>query len=384
MKKSALALTAAFLASFEAAAAEDVVKVSGSACEIFNANQPKSSVRVRVTDKASYNAVAQIPSLAELKSQMLELDYNVIIYNLVDNYVQNMSVKTTSQDENELCVEVTGAIPAVDIVNVIANYSPANPAPDYDFKKENGIIVEKAEPYKENLPSTADIMYNGKEEFNKIAEPSSAPIAYQPEENTESAKVEPQNIIATNQPIYQPEGETKKAENTYIVPDLSDVMVDDNYNYTPEEEQKNLNALVYVAPVEFSNNTHSSKPIGVVKDLFSNEDVYTLLDNPDGADYVITSKVLKAKIDPINSQTKRMQMVVSIELKINGADGSISDHQNRFVLFENGENEQEVAMNLLKKLLRKAAENIFPRIEQNESKRDKRPFLTPAKSSAGL
>ena len=172
MKKQLFACAAlATLLSF-AAQAEDMVKVSGSACEIFSSNQLKPSVRVRVTDKASYNAVSQIPSLTELRSQLLEHDYNVIVYNLVDNYVQNMSVKTTSQDDNELCVEVTGFIPAEDIVTVIANYSPSNPAPEYDFKKANGIIEEKHKPMKQSKPSDAPVMYDGAKDFNKIPEPS--------------------------------------------------------------------------------------------------------------------------------------------------------------------------------------------------------------------
>ena len=102
-------------------AQEDVVNISGIACEIFDSSQPMSSVRVRVTDKASYNAVSQIPSLIELRQNLLEHDFNVIIYDLVDNHVQNMDVKTTSQDANELCVQVTGAIPVQDIVNIVAN-----------------------------------------------------------------------------------------------------------------------------------------------------------------------------------------------------------------------------------------------------------------------
>lgn len=355
------------------AAEEDMIKVTGSACEIFNSNQSKSSVRVRVTDKASYNAVSQIPSLMELRSQILEHDYNVIVYNLVDNYVQNMAVRTTSQDANELCVEVTGAVPASDIVTVIANYSPVNPAPEYDFKKANGIIEEKHEPLKENKPSEAEVMYNGPQDFNKIAPPSTAEIAYEPQE-------EPQVQAEPSVPeVYAPE----KAETEAVLEEKAETAP------APEAEKENISipvlddepvkALVYIAPVAFNNNTHTSKPLGVLKDFFVNEDLYTLLDNPDGADYVITSKVLKAKIDPINQKTRRMQMVVSVELKISGADGSISDHQNRFVLFENGENEQEVAMNLLKKLLQKSGEKLIIRIEQNEEKRADRPFLTPAR-----
>lgn len=361
-----------------AAAEEDMVKVTGSACEIFNSNQSKSSVRVRVTDKASYNAVSQIPSLLELRSQILEHDYNVIIYNLVDNYVQNMAVRTTSQDTNELCVEVTGAIPAADIVTVIANYSPTNPAPEYDFKKANGIVEEKHEPLKENKPSEAEVMYNGPQEFDKIAAPSNAEIAYEPEdvppEPVVQAEISAPEVYAPENTSDESIGQTAEAPEPEPVPAQAqeDVVI-------PIFDDEPAKALVYIAPVAFNNNTHTSKPLGVLKEFFVNEDIYTLLENPDGADYMITSKVLKAKIDPINQKTRRMQMVVSVELKINGADGAISDHQNRFVLFENGENEQEVAMNLLKKLLQKSGEKLIIRIEQNEAKRADRPFLTPAK-----
>jgi len=361
-----------------AAAEEDMIKVSGSACEIFNSSQSKSSVRVRVTDKASYNAVSQIPSLMELRSQILEHDYNVIVYNLVDNYVQNMAVRTTSQDANELCVEVTGAVPAADIVTVIANYSPTNPAPEYDFKKANGIIEEKNEPLKENKPSEAEVMYNGPEDFDKTPEPSRAEIAYKPEEDAVNPAPQPQMPAAE---VYVPEGgENAPAEKTEQTAAAAAVQPEPAPAPAPVfDDDEPAKALVYIAPVAFSNNTHTSKPLGVLKEFFVNEDVYTLLDNPDGADYVISSKVLKAKIDPVNQKTRRLQMVVSVELKINGADGSISDHQNRFVLFENGQNEQEVAMNLLKKLLQKSGEKLIIRIEQNEAKRVDRPFLTPAR-----
>ena len=397
MKKEFFVCTA--LATFFAfsARAEDMVKVVGSACEIFSSNQFKPSIRVRVTDKASYNAVSQIPSLAELRSQLLEHDYNVIVYNLVDNYVQNMSVKTTSQDENELCVEVTGYIPAEDIVTVIANYSPSNPAPEYDFKKANGIVEEKHRTIKESKPTEAAVMYDGKKDFDKISTPSKAPIAYAPESSEEpKIKVEkkpdtqkeekivyqpdtPSAVAVEKTKTEEPAKEDVKSDNkdeVYIVPE--------NAKFPEPVIEEPAKALVYIAPVEFSNNTHSSKPIDVLKEFFGNEDNYTLLNNIDGADYTITSKVLKAKIDKLNAKTNRMQMVVSTTLKINGADGSIVDHQNRFVLFESGENEQEVAMNLLRKLLQKSGQKIIERIEQNEVNRKNRPFLMPAKISGGL
>ena len=380
MKKHLFALLVAFFIAMPQAFADDTIKISGKSCEIYNNTTPKSSIRVKVTDKASYNAVSQIPSLVKLKSQMLEHDFNVIVYNLVDNYVQNISVKTVDQSDDELCVEVTGFIPEADIAAVVADYSPSNPAPEYDFAKANNVVEEANTPFVEDKPSVAEVMYNGPHDFDKVPEPSMAPIAYEPEPDvvddtlsqnnatvteTSVANDEQQDDIITISENSEPEAETPTEHGEYT-PDI-----------TIEEAQK---SLVYVGPVEFSNNTHSSKPVDVIKNLFDNEEVYTILEHPDGADYTISSKVLKAKIDQINAQTRRLQMVVSAELRIKGADGSIADHQNRFVLFNSDENEQEVAMNLLRKLLFKSGKKLFARVEQNERKRHGREFLLPAKT----
>lgn len=359
MKKQLILLLSIWLSCMSEAFAEGVVKVSGTACENYAANQSKTSIRVRVTDKASFNAVSQIPSLAKLKPQMLEHDFNVIVYNLVDNYVQNMAVKNVKNNENELCVEVTGSIPENDVTTVIADYSPTNPAPEYDFEKANGITEENNDSYIGDEPTHADVMYNGPEDFDNVPPPTKAPIAYEDEIEDFSAD-QPLNVAI----ISEPEAENTEPE-----------AVDNTATATEDD----LNALVYVAPVEFTNNTHSSTPIDVIKRLFSNDDLYTIVEYPDGADYTITSKVLKAKIDQINSQTRRLQMVVSAELKIKGADATMSDYQNRFVLFNSDENEQEVAMNLLRKLLFKSGKKLFARADQNERKRRGQDFLSPAK-----
>lgn len=332
--------------AFSAHASDDMIKVSGNACEIFDNEQQTSSVRVKVTDKASYNAVSQIPSLAELRPNMLEHDFNVAVYDIVDNHLQNLAVKTTSQDANEICVEVTGEVSSQDIVTIIANNSPSPAAKEYNFAKENGIIQEENTPFEEDsAPTEAKVMYNGEQDFAKIEEPTAAPVAYQ---------------------------------DTTETPNISENDSQKNIDISQDDEDISLpKALVYIGPVEFSNNTHSYKPISVLKDFFKNEDIYTILDSPDGADYIITPKVLKAKIDPIDQQNRRLQMVVSTELKINNTDGSISDHQNRFVLFSKDRNEQEEAMNLLKKLLQKSGERLVQRIEQNENKISRGSFLKP-------
>ena len=147
----------------------------------------------------------------------------------------------------------------------------------------------------------------------------------------------------------------------------------------PAVEEK---ANVYVGPVEFNNNTHSAKPSQVLKDMFADTEGYRLVDNPGAAGYVFLPKVLKAKVDALNSQTKRIQMVVSLQLQVQNSSISFSEHQNRFVLFESGENEQEIAQKLLHKLLRKAGRKLFEKVEQAEAKRKAQglpQIITPSK-----
>jgi hypothetical protein len=310
--------------SHQVYAENDVVKVKGEACEKFSDSQSKSSVRVRVTDKASYNAVSKVEDLKEIRSKMMEHDFNVIVYNLVDNYVQDLMVRTVNQNNEELCVEVTGEIPAAEIVNVIANYSATEPAPEYDFKKAND--VEEIE-------------------LEEILDES-------------AVETEPEADI-----LYEPTEEV-----------LEQVMEE------PVDGNIDMRAKVYIAPVEFYNNTSSQKSSEVLREFFNNPELYSFTEDKDIADYIILPRVLKAKIDPINAKTKRLQMVVSVELKTNLSDASVTEHQNRFVLFEEGEEEQDVAQNLLKKLMQKSGEKIQSRVDQYERKRRNLslpPIITP-------
>lgn len=314
-------------------AEEGLVQIKGEACEKFTPNQSKSTVRVRVTDKASYRAVSRLETLSGIRSKMLEHDFNVVVYNLVDNYVQDLMVKTISQTDDELCVEVSGEIPSADINKVIENYSAETPAPEYDIKAAAGIEEISLDEISE-LP----------DESEAIPEPD-AEILYQ----------------ATEEEIAEIDAAAQAEE----IP-------------VSTEEEK---GLVYVAPVEFYNNTHSYKSADALREIFTDAELLTVVEDKDTALYTLSPKVLKAKVDSLNAKTKRLQMVVSVELKITGSEVSVTEHQNRFVLFEEGETEQEVAQNLLRKLLQKAGEKLYQRIDQMERKRQNivlPPIITPA------
>ena len=97
----------------------DVTSVYGANCEKVKPGEARSTVRVRVTDKASYLAVSQLPDLKNARVELNEHDYNVMVYNLVDNNIEDMAVRTTKQTPEEICVEVTGYISGQNIFAAI-------------------------------------------------------------------------------------------------------------------------------------------------------------------------------------------------------------------------------------------------------------------------
>ena len=420
----------------------DIVKIKGEACEKFVPGQSTSSIRVRVTDKASYKAVSQVENLADVRSRMLEHDFNVIVYNLVDNYVRDLMVRTTSQNDKELCVKVTGALLASDIDTVVANYSPNTPAPEYDIKEAAGIEEEVLTEEDELEPAVpaepdAEVLYSGPEELEQERQAAEAaetetalsteilpggenalPVVYgggeevKAEESAPSPAAGTEETAASDDALSEneemslgelppPPAETPEAVETNasanetrptaeVEPEMPATaptpVTAENVQPAaqpaapvPAVEEK---ANVYVGPVEFNNNTHSAKPSQVLKDMFADTEGYRLVDNPGAAGYVFLPKVLKAKVDALNSQTKRIQMVVSLQLQVQNSSISFSEHQNRFVLFESGENEQEIAQKLLHKLLRKAGRKLFEKVEQAEAKRKAQglpQIITPSK-----
>lgn len=257
---------------------EDVITIYGNACEKFKDDESKASSRVRVTDKASFIAVSDLPDLSDLKDKMSEHDFNVMIYNIMDNYVEDMAVRTSKQDSANICVEITGFISRDNLLDAIMNSQVTSP---------------REEP---------------KVEVKKEPEPVAAPV---------------------------------------------------------EEVKK---ALVYIAPTEFYNGTKSENYAELVRNKFINNSLFGMTANEEDAKYVIVPKVLRAKVEAINDDTNRMQMVAAIELKIPETKASVSEHQNKFVLFTSDEDEQKVAFELMKDLFEKASNPILAKVESQEKK----------------
>ena len=77
----------------------------GHACEDIKANEGKSAARIKVNDKAGFDAVSKLDLLQKHKNNFNEHDFNVMIYELIDSALEGISVQTISEDERQICVE---------------------------------------------------------------------------------------------------------------------------------------------------------------------------------------------------------------------------------------------------------------------------------------
>ena len=293
----------------------EVMSVYATTCEDIKPNEAKSSVRVRATDKASFKAVENLAQMQEYRNQYPTHDFNVLVYKIVDNYLEDLTIRTTEQTSDQLCVEVTGYLQEKNIKAAI---------------NEN---MQKHENTKTDYPQALEIE-NRKDALQPIV-----------------TDLPPKPEITIKKEIA---AETALEENATIA------------------EGK---AKVFIGPTTFFNNTSTDVFISEIQQNLQQEKNVTFISDEKSADYIIKSKVLRAKVDPINSKTNRLQMVIAVDLTKLANGETITDHQNRFILFESSEDEQIVANSLMKKLLRQAIKNIASKIETTSS--DNGAVITP-------
>lgn len=343
--------------------------LSAQACEKINAGEEKSTIRVRVTDKASFLAVSRIEEVKSLRNELNEHDFNVLVYSLVDNSIEDMTVRTTKQNSEELCVEVNGYLQLSSIFEAIAKQTEEQQNTDTASKESmTDIVSDINQSYSELPAGKADVIPPTEEaELANYRAPESD--GYQPISHTLDAEVRAKPVSER-----APRGASALKDYAKVLrqPDEAPATFDDK------------RGLVYVEPTEFFDKSRSVVHAKTVKDIFAADESFYITDNKDLADYVIKTKVLRAKVDPINSSTGRLQMVVAVEAEFPEDKSSVIEHRNRMVVFSKDENEQEVAFKLMKKLFTSAGEQIKRKVDQAERRR--RPdkalpdIITPAAS----
>ncbi|MBR2033538.1 MAG: hypothetical protein IKA03_02570 [Alphaproteobacteria bacterium] len=295
-----------------AKAEDNIQTLYASVCELVRPDEAKSSARVRATDKASFKAIENISALSEYRNKYDAHDYNVLVYSLVDNYLEDLAARTIKQNDNEICVEITGYLNTDNVAKAI-----------------NEITNKQEEQY----PDKLDI--------------------------EEKALTQPSPNIAPPKPTL------KINDEIAVEKVLAEKEVTKPLDAIPPALINDKRTKIFIERTMFFNDTSTN---AFHKDMSriveeNNKNMVTMSSNM--ADYIIKTKVLRAKVDPINKQTNRLQMVVSIELFNMENNSSITEHQNRFILFESNENEQSVAASLLRKLLRKAIKQIMPKIKSS-------------------
>lgn len=274
------------------------LSIYGNACEKVIEGESKASTRVRAADKAVFLGVKKLPQLARAKSILNEHDVNVLVYRLVDEYVEDLSSSTVQSDVGKVCVEIKGYLPPEAIEKVQAEF------------------IKEEKPLKEAAPEVV------------------AEVASEVKREVDIKPVNPESL-----------------------------------------------ALVHINPLEYYNGAKSKKYAKMLQEQFADNQYFYLTEDAEIADYVITPKVLKAKVDNLDAVHKRLQMVVSLE--ITGLKNEpVNEYQNRFVLFGAEENEQQTAARLLNKLIETAGANVLRKIEHNEQMHQEKQALGRAISEA--
>ncbi|MBE6451227.1 MAG: hypothetical protein E7016_04615 [Alphaproteobacteria bacterium] len=266
-------------------ACANALQIFADACERVSANESKSSARLRATDKAVFTAVKNLEVLSSDMQNLSEHDFNVLVYRLVDEYVEDLTVKSINGEDNKICVEIKGNILSENIELVRTEFAQTTKAD----KKES------AQEIKEVVKQIQD-----------------------------EVKIKPDN---------------------------------------PENM-----ALVHVKKLEYFNGAKSVKYANLLKNYIDGNPYFYLTEDEQIADYIITPKVLKVKVDALDAANKRLHMALVLE--IFGLEKEIvSEYQNRFVLFGAEEDEQKTAARLISKLIEQAADGVVRKIEHKQQQK---------------
>ena len=356
--------------------AENIISLVGTGCEAVRSGESRSSIRIRATDKASFNAVEKIPELSEYRDSFSSHDFNVLVYNIIDNYIEDQAVRTTSQDDSRLCVEMTGYLNSENILKVLND----------NFQKYSAAVEPAGETVSNVRYRTEDYPDSLQLESGAVLAPASSflppppqpvisdKVAARPEEP--SPKISAAGMSPSPVPLSGAEGPAA-AVTSSPSPVSSPAPVPPAPAADPAEDK----AVVYLFldKTRFYNNTSTLKFYQDLKQAAEERNgVKVTLDKSQAA-YTLKTRVLRAKVDPLNQQTSRLQMVIAAELEQPGRE-PVVEHQNRFILFDDKDDEQAVAANLTRKLLLQASRTVLKKIKLPQSE----AIITPAETNYGV
>ncbi len=310
----------------------DEINIFANVCEKISSGESKSSARLRASDKASFKAVEEIPELKRFREYLDPHQFNLKIYKLIDNYLEDMSIDVISQSSQEVCVEVSAYLLASSVNEVFQDIIAKDDEKDEILEVEN-----------ENIEENVNIIIPPKPEININEQ-----IAY--DDLDEVEEINEDNNQTTSEIFYI-------------------------------NEEKNDNSdkkiSIFVDKTSFYNNTSTNGFFAHIEQEIlkkGNVVVQAKFDNPN---YILKTNVLKAKVDNINAETSRLHIVVGLELTDTSNSEITTEHQNRFILFNASEDAQTEAASLVKKLLSDGIAKILPHIQLNETGTPSGNIITP-------
>lgn len=300
----------------------DGVEIDASACESISVNETKSTLRSKAIDRALFEALRNLPQLEKYRNNFDVQTFDDKIYELAEVALESMNIKVNSSQDDKVCVNVRASLVNSDINKVFDDVAENLPNVEEDFSQENDLGIGL--PPKPNITIHEDIAYKG----NEIKNAS---------ENLRIVEVEvPQNNV-----------------------NLGDVRI-------------------FVENTEYFNGKSSANfYLSLQKDLESIKGI-KVQSKFDNQEYTIRPKVLKAKVDNINTETSRMQVVVSVSLIDNKTATIFTEHQNRFVLFTSDNDPQKVAFQLISKLFSEVIKKLSLNIKTRYSYDSRGAIITPA------
>lgn len=266
----------------------NALSVFGSACEEVKKDEPNTSTRVKATDKACYSAITSLPQIVSIRDNFDDHDFNVIVYNIIDEYLEDLDTKTTQQDGEKICIEISGYITPENI----------------------GKAIDEAIKMPEDTPSES----------------------------------QSDDVLAENSLNSSPT--SIPANNSHIV----------------------VLSTVYVRPTEFYNNTQSHSHSRIFENIIAQSENIKLVKSEDEANFIVTPKILKAKIEPLNKETSRLQMVLALEILDKNKNSLITEHENKFILFNTSDDEQTIAKTLLRQLFEQGSVSVLSLVEKSSYK----------------
>ena len=319
-----LLLTNTVYAQVESSSGE--ISVFATVCERLSQGESKSSARLRASDKASFKAIEEIPELSEFRQHLDPHQFNLKIYKLVDNYLEDLNINVVKQSGNEVCVDVSAYILPSSIKEVF----------------DDSLL-------KEPTPTNLEVEDENIEDNVSITIPPKPQIAINEQ-------------IAYNTPQSQDDAEITK-EVTYEKPQVS--------------EKEDTRVSLFIDKTWFYNDTTTNGFFAHLEQEVLKKENVAIHAKFDNSDYILKTKVLKAKIDNINSETGRLQVVVSVELTDTATSTTTTEHQNRFILFNTSEDTQAKASELVKKLFADGIEKILSKVKLSDDNISGNNIITP-------